>query len=102
MNKTTKISINLLMVVFMFTLSACGTTYKKTNETAQAKYQYPHECTLKSKVVTHFITAKVPLTTDELKNLKSTLEENLGLDYNSCMFVSDLNSINKKSTNKKT
>lgn len=90
MNKITKISINLLTVVFIFILSACGTTYKKMSKTAQAKYQYPHECTLKGKTVTHFITSKVPLTTDELKKLKSTLEENLGLDYNSCKFVGDL------------
>jgi len=90
MNKITKTSISLLTIVLIFSLTACGTTSKDTSKTPQVKYQYPHKCTLKGKAVIHFITAKVPLTTDELKNLKSTLEENLGLDYNSCVFVGDL------------
>lgn len=93
MNKITKTSTNLLMTVFIFSLSACGTTSKDTSKILQVKYQYSHECSLKGEAVIHFITAKVPLTTDELKNLKSTLEENLGLDYNSCVFVGDLNAL---------
>jgi len=95
MNKITKTSLNLLMTVFIFSITACGITSKDTSKITQVKYQYLHECTLKGKAVTHFITAKVPLTTDELEKLKSTLEENFQLDYNSCVFVGDLSVINK-------
>jgi hypothetical protein len=42
-------------------------------------------------LVNHSITSKAPLTAEELKMLKATLQENMGLDYGSCVFVGEKN-----------
>jgi hypothetical protein len=93
--KTNSALITLFNVTFILGLSSCSALGEKANNQPQAKYQYPHQCTIKGQLVNHYITAKVPLTVDELQVLKSTLQENMGLDYNSCKFVGDLNVINK-------
>jgi len=84
---TIKNSMYLLILMFVFNLSACSTTSNEANEISHAKYEYPHKCTFKGKPVTHFIIAKAPLTTDELQRLKPTLEENFQLDYDSCALL---------------
>jgi hypothetical protein len=75
--------------MLVFNQSACSTTSNEANKISQVKYEYPHKCTFKGKPVTHFITAKVPLTTDELQRLKPTLEENFQLDFDSCVLLAD-------------
>jgi hypothetical protein len=45
-------------------------------------------------MVNHLITARLPLTLEELRRLNPTLQESLQLDYMSCQFVGDLDVIN--------
>ncbi len=85
----------LFNVTFILALSSCSLLDEKVNNQPQAKYRYPHQCTKNGQLVNHSISAKVPLTSEELNMLKVTLQENMGLDYGSCVFVGDLNAINK-------
>jgi len=87
--------ITLFNVTFILGLSSCSALGEKANNQPQIKYQYPHQCTKNGKLVNHSITAKVPLTAEELNMLQATLQENMGLDYGSCVFVDDLSVINK-------
>lgn len=87
-NITTLISSLLLMLAVASCSSNSGIANNSKNEKT---YQYKHQCTQKGQPVEHLIKAKVPLTLKELAQLKPTLEENLGLDFNSCVLKSDLN-----------
>ena len=87
--------ITLFNMALILGLSSCSALDEKMNNQPQAEYQYPHQCTKKGQLVNHSITAKVPLTAQELNMLQTTLQENMGLDYDSCVFVGDLNVINK-------
>jgi len=86
------ISKAALIYPLMLVVSSCTTNTNITNiGKTQKTYKYEHQCMLKGQPVEHFITVKVPLTLKELAQLKPTLEENLGLDFNSCVLKSDLN-----------
>lgn len=86
----------LLIVIFLSSLPACSTNKGKVSTVNQAEYKYPHQCRKNGQLANHFITAKVSLTIDDLKKLKSTLEENLGLDYDSCVFIGNIKNITHK------
>ena len=88
--------IILCNVSFILALSSCSTLDKKVNNLSQAKYLYPHQCTRNDGLVNHSIIAKLPLNAEELNRLNSTLQENFQLDYGSCVFVGDLDMINKE------
>jgi hypothetical protein len=96
-NISTRIAM-LLITVFILSLSSCSVTQDKANGIHQIRYKYPHQCTKGEQVINHYITAKVPLTADEIKLLKPTLQESFKLDYDSCVFVGDLNDINQQNT----
>lgn len=80
----------LLIVIFVLNLSACSTNKGIVSIANPVEYKYPHQCRKNGQLVNHFIAAKVSLTLDDLKKLKPTLEENLGLDYDSCVFIGDI------------
>ena len=82
------ISLNLLLIL---TVSSCASNSDMANNSnKESIYQYKHQCAKKGKPVEHFVEAKTPLSLKELAQLKPTLEENLGLDYNSCYYIGDL------------
>jgi hypothetical protein len=86
---TSTISLSLL---FILVISSCASDNITSNSSKIGTiYKYKHQCTKKDQPVEHFITAKVPLTLSELALLKSTLEENLGLDFDSCEFIGSVN-----------
>jgi hypothetical protein len=81
-----------LSLFLMLTVSSCASNSSIANSSKDGTiYQYKHQCTKKDQPVEHFITAKEPLTLNELALLKSTLEENLGLDFDSCEFIGSVN-----------
>jgi len=83
------ISLNLLL---MLTVSSCASNSGIANNSKNGTiYKYKHQCMKKGQPIEHFITAKVPLTLNKLALIKSTLEENLGLDFDSCEFIGSVN-----------
>lgn len=87
MSKVNNIFVNLLTTLVLLVLASCSSVISDEGKTSQNKYRYLHNCTIQGKPITRFITAKVPLTTKELKQLKQTLEENFQLDHGSCVYV---------------
>jgi len=86
---TSTISLSLL---FISVISSCASDNITSNSSKiGTSSQYKHQCTKKGQPVEHFITAKVPLTLSELSLLKNTLEENQGLDFDSCEFIGSVN-----------
>lgn len=83
--------LNLFNVTIILGLSSCTVIDQKVNNQPFAKYQYPHQCTKNGQLVNHSITAKVPLTPEELNMLQVTLQENMGLDYGSCVYIAPTN-----------
>lgn len=78
-NITTPLTISLI-----FTLSACSTSSQIPHKN---EFSYAHNCTVQGQPVTRFITAKVPLSLEEIKSLRQALEENFQLDHGSCMYI---------------
>lgn len=64
MNQLSKPITISLTVSLIFTLSACSTT---THTPHKNEFSYTHNCTEQGQPVTHFITAKVPLSLEEIK-----------------------------------
>lgn len=87
----------LLSLVFIASLTGCSAIDSTAEKTPTNQYQYPHQCTKNGELVNHLITAKLPLSVEDLARLNTTLQESLQLDYKSCKFVGDLNVINKVS-----
>jgi len=83
--------IVLFNMTIILVLSSCSTLDEKIDSQSLVNYQYPYQCSKNGQLVNHSITAKVPLSVVELKVLKSTLQENLGLDFGSCVFVGEQN-----------
>ena len=84
MNQLSKSITISLAVSLIFTLSACSTT---THTTHKNEFSYTHNCTEQGQPVTRFITAKVPLSLEEIKSLRQTLEEKFQLDHGSCKYI---------------
>jgi len=81
-----------LILLFILVISSCASDNMTSNSLKiGTSYQYKHQCTQKGQPVEHFIKAKVSLTLNELSLLKATLEENLGLDFDSCEFIGSVN-----------
>jgi len=94
---TQNISTNIVaLLITILSLSSCSITPDEAKGIAQNRYKYPYQCKRSDDFITHFITAKVPLTANELKPLKTTLQEKFGLGYNSCVFVGDIKLINQQ------
>lgn len=84
MNQLSKAITISLTVSLILILSACSTS---SHTPLKNEFSYAHNCTEQGQPVTRFITAKVPLTTEEIQSLKQTLEENFQLDYGSCKYI---------------
>lgn len=87
MNQLSKTIIILLTVSLIPILSACSTALNQTVQEKSKEYTYAHKCTQQGQPVTRFITAKVPLTANELASLRQTLDENAQLDHQSCVYT---------------
>ena len=84
MNQLSKSITTSLTVSLIFTLSACSTSSHTPHKN---EFSYTHNCTKQGQPVTRFITAKVPLTIEEIQSLRQTLEENFQLDHGSCKYI---------------
>jgi hypothetical protein len=89
--KINSVLITLFNMTFILGLSSCSSLDEEFNNQPLVKYQYPHQCTKNGQLVNHSITAKAPLTVEELKMLQVTLQENMGLDYDSCVYIAPTN-----------
>ncbi len=87
MNQLSKIITITLTVSLILAVSACSTVHNLSAQNTQSQYKYAHKCTLQGQPVTRFITAAVPLTTDDLASLRQSLEENFQLDHQSCVYT---------------
>ena len=87
MNKILKAFATSTTVSLIFAVSACSAVNNLTNQGTQNQYRYAHECTLQGKPVTRFITASVPLASDDVTSLRQSLEENYQLDHQSCIYI---------------
>ena len=81
LSKTITISLTTLLIL---TLSACSTT---RNTPHKNEFSYTHNCTEQGQPVTRFITAKVPLSLEDIKSLRQSLEEKFQLDHGSCEYI---------------
>ena len=81
LSKTITIPLTASLIL---TLSACS-TFSHTPD--KNEFSYTHNCTEQGQPVTRFITAKVPLSLEEIKSLRQTLEEKFQLDHGSCKYT---------------
>lgn len=84
MNQLSKTITISLTTSLMLTLSACSTFSHTPHKN---EFSYTHNCTKQGQPVTRFITAKVPLSLEEIKSLRQTLEEKFQLDHGSCKYI---------------
>lgn len=84
MNQLSKNITIPLTASLILTLSACSTSSHTPHEN---EFSYTHNCTEQGQSVTRFITAKVPLSLEDIKSLRQTLEEKFQLDHGSCKYI---------------
>lgn len=84
MNQLSKTITISLTVSLILTLSACSMSSHTPHKN---EFSYAHNCTEQGQPVTRFITAKVPLSLEEIKSLRQTLEEKFQLDHGSCKYI---------------